>query len=224
MKKMIVFKFCGFFNKNINISLVKYFNMTDTLQKILPSDLRIEKLSNRHTEIVNEFQTYNKELKDFLVEDALANQEMAISTTYLWLYNPKNELCAYVTILADAIRIHGTKLGKSFVDQGVLYKTLPAIKIGRLCVDDRYTKRGIGKQTTYFVMKKLIHINEVIGCRFIVVDAKPDSTKFYKKMGFEVLKQREKGTLPMYYDMIKLIRYFKENKAKLSKTKEEKIL
>ena len=198
--------------------------MADIPEKISPSDLRIEKLSEHNKEIINNFQTSNKELKDFLIEDALNNQEMAISTSYLWFYNPKNELAAYVTILADAIRIHGTRLGKSLMDQGVMYKTLPAIKIGRLCVDDRYIGKGIGKQTTYFVMKKLIKINEEIGCRFLVVDAKPESIKFYKKMDFEVLKQREKGTLPMYYDMIKLIRYFKENKTKLSKAKGENVL
>ncbi len=196
----------------------------DAPEKISLSDLRIEKLSKRHNKIIDNFQSSNKELKDFLVEDALDNQEMAISTTYLWFFNPKNELAAYITILADAIRIHGTRLGKSFVDQGVNYKTLPAMKIGRLCVDDNYVKKGIGKQTTYFAMKKMIRMNEVIGCRFLVVDAKPDSVKFYKKMDFEVLKQREKGTLPMYYDMIKLIKYFKENKTKLSKAKEESIL
>ena len=121
-------------------------------------------------------------------------------------------------------RIHGTRLGKWFVDRGVLYKTLPAIKIWRLCVDDRYIGRGIGTQTTHFVMKKLIRMNEVLGCRFLVVDAKPDSIKFYKKMNFEVLKEREKGTLPMYYDMIKLIKYFRKNKAKLSSAKRENIL
>src|SRR3989338_399633 len=192
----------------------------DIPEKIKPEDLRIEKIDRRHSTKINNFKSSNKELKDFLVEDALDNQEMAISTTYLWFYNPKNELCAYVTILADAIRIHGTRLGKSFVDQGVDYKTLPAIKIGRLCVDDRYTGKEIGTHTTYSVMKKLISINEIVGCRFLIVDAKPDSVKFYKKMEFEVLKQREKGTLPMYYDMVKLIKYFKESKVKLSKAKE----
>ncbi len=193
-------------------------------EKIRPEDLRIEKLSNRHTKIISNFQTSNKELKDFLIEDALDNQEMAISTTYLWFYNPKNELAAYVTLLADAIRIHGTRLGKAFVDQGVEYKTLPALKIGRLCVDNSYIGKGIGTQTTHFAMKRLVKVNELTGCRFLIVDAKPGSVKFYKRMGFEVLKQREKGTLPMYYDLIKIIRYFKENKAKLSKAKEENAL
>ena len=197
---------------------------SDVPSEILPTDLRIERLSDRHKEIIENFQSSNKELKDFLIEDALENQEMAISTTYLWFYNPKNEFVAYITILADAIRIHGTRLGKSFLDQGVDYKTLPAIKIGRLCVDDKYIGRGIGIQTTYFVMKKLIKLNETIGCRFLVVDAKQEAVKFYKKMEFEVLKQREKGTLPMYYDMIKVIRYFRENEVRLSKAKKESSL
>jgi len=38
------------------------------------------------------------------------------------------------------------------------------------------------------------------------------------------LKQREKGTLPMYYDMIKVIRYFRENEVRLSKAKKESSL
>lgn len=187
-------------------------------------DIRIEKINNHYSGIIKDFKTSNKELKDFLIEDALTNQEMNISTTYIWFYNPKNKLIAYVTILADAIRIHGTKLGKWFLDQGVQYKTLPAIKIGRLCVDEDYKGRGIGTKITFFVMKKLIKVSKELGCRFLIVDAKKDAITFYKHMDFKVLKEREKGTLPMYYDMIKIIKYFKEHKIKLSKFKEENTL
>ena len=64
----------------------------DIPDKINPEDLRIEKIDRRHITQINNFESSYKELKDFLVEDALGNQEMAISTTYLWFYNPKNEL------------------------------------------------------------------------------------------------------------------------------------
>ena len=46
------------------------------------------------------------------------------------------------------------------------------------------------------------------GCRFITLDAKRnekrelDSIHFYKKLGFEVLKERNKGTMPMYLDLV----------------------
>ena len=45
------------------------------------------------------------------------------------------------------------------------------------------------------------------GCRYITLDAKRnenkkrDSIHFYKKMGFSPLKQREKGTTPMFLDL-----------------------
>ena len=125
-----------------------------------------------------------------------------------------------MTLCSDAIRVHGTKLGKSFHDKGVPYKTLPALKVCRLCIDQDYEHRGIGTITTLFAMRKLLEINEKSSCRFLVVDAKRESVQFYKKIKFQILKSREKGTLPMYYDMIKQIKLFRENIKKLSKLKE----
>lgn len=184
--------------------------------KIDKKDIRIETINKSHGEIIKNFKTENKELKDFLVEDALRNQELAISTTYLWFYRPTNEVLAYVTLLADAIRIHGTHLQFPFTDKGVPYKTLPAVKIGRLCVNDRFRRRGIGTLTTMFTMEMVLKTSDHVGCRFIVVDAKRDSIHFYKKMGFFILKQREKGTIPIYYDMIKLIEMHREGRIKIS--------
>lgn len=66
-----------------------------------------------------------------------------------------------------------------------------------------------------FAMKVVIEISNILGCRFLIVDAKKDAVHFYKKMGFNVLKERKKGTLPMFYDMIKLIQYFRENGPQL---------
>ncbi|MBU4245689.1 MAG: GNAT family N-acetyltransferase, partial [Nanoarchaeota archaeon] len=153
--------------------------------------------------------------------DALSNQEMGISYTYLWFYKKNSELVAYITLLADAIRVHGTALGQSFLDKGVDYKTLPALKVGRLCVHKDYRGYGIGTLTTDFAMKKLLAINENegVGCRFLITDAKKDAIHFYKKMHFEILKEREKGTIPMYYDMIDLLMYKRQAKKGASGAK-----
>lgn len=181
-------------------------------ERISREDLDIELISEKHKNILENFKTDNTELKQFLIEDALSNQEMGISYTYLWFYKKDNGLAAYITLLADAIRVHGTRLGQSFLDKGVEYKTLPALKVGRLCVSKDYARRGIGTLTTDFAIKKLVEINEqvAVGCRFLIVDAKKDAVHFYKKMDFAVLKAREKGTLPMYRDMLKLIRIKRE--------------
>ncbi len=171
-------------------------------EKISQDKLKVEKLSEKHKAILKNFKTDNIELKKFLVEDALRNQELAISNTYLWFYEPKNELVAYISILTDAIGIHGTGLGEYFHDKGIRYKTLPAMKIGRICVHKEYTRKDIGTYIIKFAMLKLLILNKDLGCRFISTDAKRDAIHFYKRVGFEILKAREKGTIPMYYDMI----------------------
>lgn len=192
-----------------------------TEEQISREDLNIELISEKHKNILEKFKTDNLELKQFLIEDALNNQEMNISYTYLLFYKKNNEIVAYITLLADAIRVHGTRLGQSFLEKGVEYKTLPALKVGRLCVHNDYQGRGIGTLTTDFAMKKLLSINENegVGCRFLIADAKKDAVHFYKKMHFEILKEREKGTLPMYYDMIDLLKYRREAKKITNVTK-----
>jgi GNAT superfamily N-acetyltransferase len=193
----------------------------EKIEKIDPKQLRIEKIASHHSEDIENFESSLPELKNFLVEDAHDNQEKNISTTYLWFYNPENRLVAYITILSDSIRIHGTKLGKSFIEDGILYKTMPGMKIGRLSVDKRYERRGIGAQTILFALSRALELNERIGCRFLIVDAKPDSVHFYRKLGFEILKEREKGTIPMYYDLTNLVKRFKEKKFRICDVKEQ---
>jgi len=183
--------------------------------EITEEQIRVERIADHHSEVlqqleIDESNADEKELKAFLIEDALDQEKMEISATYLWFFNPTNELLGYLTLLTDAIKIQGTSLRERFTDQGVNYKTLPAIKIGRLCVNRKYRKRGIGKKMIVFSMKKLLEISEDVGCRFIVVDAKRGAAHFYKRLEFDILKEREKGVIYMYYDMYKIIRYFKE--------------
>jgi ribosomal protein S18 acetylase RimI-like enzyme len=194
--------------------------MEPTARKIDIKDLRVELLESRHKAVIKGFRTDAKkpeevELRDFLIEDAIDNQEMEISSTYLFFHNPSNKLAGYVTVLSDAVRIHGTHLGKAFSDQGVPYKTLPAMKIARMCVDEGFKRKGIGTNMLLFAMGRLVAVNEHCGCRFLIVDAKRDAIHFYKRFSFQVLKEKEKGTLPLYYDMFNILKIVKETKTKL---------
>ncbi len=174
--------------------------------KIRLEELRIEIINSNHK--VSSFKSYEQELVEFLIEDALDNQQKKISTTYIWSYKPKNELVGYVTVLADAINLQG-ELKEYFRQAGIFYRSLPALKIGRLCVSDNYLGRGIGTLMIEFSIILAEKIGKDIGLRFITSDAKrnpdqkKDSIHFYKKFGFGILKQREKGTAPMYKDLIK---------------------
>lgn len=177
------------------------------MDKINAEEIKIARLSENHN--INDFISYEQELADFLVEDALNNQKNQISVTYLWFLKT-GELIGYITLLNDRINLEGD-LKNIFRQKGIWYHSLPALKIGRLCVDDRFLRKGIGTLMIDFAIKVAFHIfEEYSGCRFIVLDAKRntknDPIHFYKKQGFKELKERKKGTTPMYLDLISNIK------------------
>lgn len=172
-------------------------------KKIEPKDINIEKLEDKHD--LNNFNSYEKELVSFLIEDALNNQKQKLSVTFLWFY--EKNLVGYLTLLNDKINLEGN-LKEFFREKDIHYKSLPALKIGRLCVHDDFLRKGIGRLMVLFAIQQANEISEnKSGCRFITLDAKRnekrelDSIHFYKKLGFKTLKERIKGTTPMYLDL-----------------------
>src|SRR3989344_6811194 len=178
------------------------------MEKIKVEDVRIERLNEKHS--LNNFQSYEQELVDFLLEDALNNQKNRISVTYLWFLN-NSKLAGYITLLSDRINLEGD-VKDMFRRKGIEYHSLPALKVGRLCVDDCYLRRGLGTLMLAFAVKVANRIfNECAGCRFMVLDAKKNPKNnpihFYKKLGFQTLKERKKGTTPMYLDLANNVKF-----------------
>ncbi len=172
-------------------------------------DIKIRKLRKEHLDIIEGFKSSTKDLEEFLKEDAFNNQEKLISVTYL-VFDLEDNLLAYITLLTDSLIIkEDEELRNYFKEQKVHYSYLPAIKIGRLCVDDRYKRKNIGTLLIKFAIQKAWEINEKCGCRFITIDAKTkvgseeDPVKFYKKNGFKELitSQKSRETIPMYLDI-----------------------
>ena len=178
-------------------------------EKIKPEELRVEKIGEPHKQFIEKFQSYEPELVDFLKEDALKQQERKISVTYLWFLRETSELVAYITLCPDCIKLKNIdeKLAKTFRDKGINYKSLPALKIGRLCVIDNFLRRSVGKLLIQFSIKKALEVSNNVGCRFLFLDAKrnkdtdKDVIHFYKKMGFEIYKDRKGNETPMYMDI-----------------------
>ena len=179
------------------------------MEKFSVADLLIERLNDKH--YLNNFQSYEKELVEFLKEDALENQKNKISVTYLWFLKGSGQLLGYITVLNDRINLE-SELKEGFRNKGINYHSLPALKVGRLCVDDRFIRRGLGTMMIDFSISIAHSIFEdYSGCRFIVLDAKRtivnDPIHFYKKQGFETLKERKKGTTPMYLDLLNNVKF-----------------
>ncbi len=171
--------------------------------KIIPEEAKIKIISEEYD--LHSFTSYEKELVDFLREDALENQKQKLSVTFLWFYEEK--LVSYITLLNDKINLEGN-LKEFFKEKGIHYKSLPALKIGRLCVDNRFQRRGLGKLMILITIKIAQEISKNrSGCRFITLDAKRnqnperDPLLFYQKMGFSILQEKKNGPIPMYLDL-----------------------
>jgi len=181
----------------------------EEIPKIRPEELRVEKLSDSHLDVIKCLQSYEPELVDFLIEDALNQQKRKISVTYLWFIRRTNELVAYLTLSPDCVKLKkiDPQLSQKFRDKGINYKSLPALKIGRLCVDDRFQHKGIGKLIIDFSIGTASKISQQVGCRFLYLDAKrnrdtsKDAIHFYKKMGFELYKEKDTKETPLYMDL-----------------------
>jgi GNAT superfamily N-acetyltransferase len=175
--------------------------------KIDLEDIEIVQISDSHKPLLQEFRSYEQELVRYLIENALQDQVMKMSITYLWFLKPTKELIGYISVLADAINLEGT-LKKFFRNKGVTYTSMPALKIGRLCVADSYRGRGIGRLMIQSVICLSENIGKEIGLRYITVDAKrnadptKDSLHFYSKMQFTIFKLRDTRTVPMYKDLV----------------------
>jgi len=85
------------------------------------------------------------------------------------------------------------------------YKTYPAIKLGRLAIDKKYAKSGVGSYIVGRMLNGVIFFSKHIGCRFVTVDAYADAKEVYKKLDFKVHTGGE-HTVFMYRDINSLFK------------------
>ena len=124
---------------------------------------------------------------------------LKLSVTFLWFH--KGELASYITLLSDRITLEGD-LQHFFRAKDILYRSLPSLKIGRLCVNDQFQRKGLGRLMILFAIEKAKEIaKDKAGCRFVTVDPKVKSVGFYQKMGFEQLEKN--GAVTLYFDIVK---------------------
>jgi len=90
-------------------------------------------------------------------------------------------------------------------EEACVYSELPAVKLARLAVDRRVRDNGYGEAMINFAisLSKDV-IMPSIGCRFLVVDSKKNSVKYYEKKGFTLLdtvENKKKDSPVLYIDL-----------------------
>lgn len=76
------------------------------------------------------------------------------------------------------------------------------MKIGRLAVDQRYARQGIG-QLILDNIKYALTNKPRFGCRVLTVDAYAEAVSFYERCGFRFFTETDENddTRLMYYDL-----------------------
>ncbi|GMR20205.1 MAG: GNAT family N-acetyltransferase [Gammaproteobacteria bacterium] len=167
-----------------------------TLRRLEPSHARPD------------FDCGDSDLNEFYSVDSISSGNELLSVTYI--AEDDGKVIAFFSVSNDSIKredIPKSRL-KRFLKvfpQKKRYKSMPAVKIGRLatCVDKQGQK--VGTDILDYV-KVWFTIGNKTGCRFIIVDAYNNSRtiSFYQDNEFEFLidDENEKTRL-MYFDLIK---------------------
>lgn len=157
--------------------------------------------------ILESFKCTEDDLNDFLINDSKDYQKELLSRTYLVIYKATEDIAAYFSLLNDVIKLDETeKKTRNRINRHIPYSKhrshYPAVKLGRLAVDEKYAGNGIGRYVLDNLKYIFTHGNRT-GCRFLTVDALASATGFYEHNGFHFFTELDKEdyTRLMYFDL-----------------------
>ena len=168
------------------------------------------------TEYVENFDCGDKDLNNFIVNEASDYTRSLLSVTYVVVNkSDKTKVVAFFSLSADKLSVNDFVSNsefnrfrkKRFVHEKQL-RSYPAIKLCRLGVDKSVKGMGIGTIILSLVEYLCTYENR-FGNRFITVDAYKEAVPFYQRNGFLPLTQKEINnyTKPLYFDLKETIKY-----------------
>lgn len=156
---------------------------------------------------IRPFRCAEDDLNSFLHDDAKHFQRELMAVTYLIENRERDMTVAYFSLLADRIAFNPAernvwnRLNRN-IPNSKRRRNYPAVKIGRLAVNETCAGMGIGR----FILDSIKYTfttTRRMGCRFLTVDALSQATGFYEKIGFMFFTERDKAdaTRLMFYDL-----------------------
>jgi GNAT superfamily N-acetyltransferase len=125
-----------------------------------------------------------------------AGQSRRRDTAATWvIVDQKDVVVAYASVAMTAIDRSAAPeaLAKGAPDP------VPALLLGRLAVDRRYTNLGIGTALTAHALATAIELNKKAACRAVVVTAlNPDVRSWWERLGFHPFDPDEPDQLDLY--------------------------
>ena len=149
------------------------------------------------------------EYSEYLFNDAPRSLDDHVAKTWLLREKATGILVAYMSLIADAIKLSFTEKERHGLDYP--FKTIPAMKIAKLAVDEVMTGkyRGIGTFMIQVAERLASGLNkDYCAARFLTVDADVEHDNgllaFYEKNGFlpnAELRGKNRKTVSMRKDI-----------------------
>lgn len=144
---------------------------------------------------LSDFDCGDEDLNNFLKNDALKQQNSKLNVTKLVMCEEK--VIGYVSLLTDTIifrNIRDENVSSEIKEKLQIQRknrTLPAVKIGRLAIDKKYSGKNLGTHIIRNIILNLKNISKKeVGFRFIVVEGYAKAIYFYViKNGFVNLEK-----------------------------------
>jgi GNAT superfamily N-acetyltransferase len=155
---------------------------------------------------IKSFESEDKDLNDFLLNDARGYLKSLLAVTYLLKVG--DETVAYFSLSNDSLiknddeRPVWNKINR-FIPNNKRRRSYPAVKIGRLAVTKAYAGKGLGSHILLAIREIYTNEPQRAGCRFLMVDAYRHALPFYKKNYFKFLTEQDSNdaTRTMYFDL-----------------------
>lgn len=89
-------------------------------------------------------------------------------------------LAGYVTLVMSEIELSGSERPAS-----VPFARIGALKVAQMAVETQFQRQGLGKLLLDFAVLRAQYLAAGhVGCRYVILDAKPSKVHFYSAYGF----------------------------------------
>jgi RecB family exonuclease len=185
--------------------------MNPTDKKSIITDKRLFALEQLTGKIrLDSFYCPIEEYNEYLFQEAFRSQNDQMALTWLLLERSTGAIAAYMSLIADAIKLSVTEKEIHSLDYS--FKTVPSMKIAKLAVSAPFQKKyyGIGSLMVEMAIEIAESCNEqYFACRFITVDADIEHNEgilnFYLKNSFipnEETNNKRRKTISMRRDIL----------------------
>lgn len=154
-----------------------------------------ENLNSKHSK--KEFSCGKDMLDDYFQKQAIQDIKRKLSACFILNDKETDLVKGYYTLAQNSLdqNLIPTQFQKKLPNS---YKSIPTTLLGRLAIDNRFQRQGIGKLLLIDALRRSYEISKSIGSFAVVVDPiDEDAEQFYAKYSFIKLPTSGKMFLPM---------------------------